>query len=52
MLVKKHAKKEPERVRVEKAIGFGIASDGEISLHGAMIARDRIGRSRPLPSAR
>ena len=51
VLVQEHANKERERVGVEELVGVWIAGDGEISLHGAMIAREPICRSSPLASA-
>ena len=40
VLVEKHAKKQRERVRVEEAIGVGVAGDGESARHGG---HDRTG---------
>jgi hypothetical protein len=41
VLVEHHANKNRQGLGVEKAIGLVVAGDGEISLYGAMIARDR-----------
>lgn len=52
LAVEKHAKKDREWVGVQQLVGLCVAGDGKISLHGAMIARDPIDRSRPLAITR